>query len=331
MKAQRIHFPEPGRADFEQYDAESVERPDLVAGPTLFSLISVGTELNLYNGAYAAEGRSFGQFPVQPGYAAVFRVEITGPEVTRFKPGDLAFTMGPHVSWQQREEKETLPVPDGLDAKSALFARMMNITMSALTLTTARPPEGVLVTGLGLVGLLGAMMFQSCGYRVAGVDPNEARGAFAAARGLRIVSRNCEAAVSELGARPALGLECSGHEAAVLDNCRSVAAGGEVICVGVPLARKTDLYALPILNAVFRSNIALRGGSEWQVPRHPQPYRHNSVFGNLATALEWIAQGRVKVDDLYEIRRPDEASALYPAFASGQVMAHSVVLDWAHV
>ena len=45
----------------------------------------------------------------------------------------------------------------------------------------------VVVTGLGIVGLLGAKIFQSCGYQVLGCDPDEARRELAAAQGLEYV------------------------------------------------------------------------------------------------------------------------------------------------
>ncbi len=48
--------------------------PNEVAGRTLATVISAGTEL-----AWAYTGKDF---PTRPGYAAVFRVESIGPEVS---------------------------------------------------------------------------------------------------------------------------------------------------------------------------------------------------------------------------------------------------------
>jgi len=67
-----------------------------VAGRTVATLISAGTELN---GGYLATSG----FPRGSGYAAVFEVEEVGREVEGIKVGDLAFCMGPHRSFQRAE------------------------------------------------------------------------------------------------------------------------------------------------------------------------------------------------------------------------------------
>jgi len=102
-----------------------------------------------------------GSFPFVPGYAAVFEVESIGDSVAEFQPGDLAFTMGPHRSRQRCTEGDAIRVPASLNALDATFARMMCVSMTTLTTTTARPPQPVLITGLGPVGHLAALVFAS--------------------------------------------------------------------------------------------------------------------------------------------------------------------------
>src|SRR6266542_4039993 len=69
--------------------------PREVAGRTLSTLISAGTELA---GAYLGD-----RFPCVPGYAAVFEVEEVGSEVADVRGGDRLFCMGPHRSYQRVE------------------------------------------------------------------------------------------------------------------------------------------------------------------------------------------------------------------------------------
>jgi len=76
-----------------------------------------------------------------------------GQDVADVRAGDLMFGMGPHRSFQRFARADVLPLPPGLSPASAVFARMMGVTMSTLVTTTARPPARVLVSGLGLVGL----------------------------------------------------------------------------------------------------------------------------------------------------------------------------------
>src|SRR5690349_14240738 len=148
----------------EQAELLPVERdarpfgPREVAGRTLATLVSAGTELA---GAYLGTS-----FPRAPGYAAVFEVEEAGGEMEGVRPGDRLFCMGPHRSYQRVSQEQAVPVPEGLEPADAVFARLMSVSMSTLTTTAARPPAKVLVTGLGLVGHLAAQIFSACGYEV---------------------------------------------------------------------------------------------------------------------------------------------------------------------
>ena len=83
-------------------------------------------------------------------------MEAVGSEVRSLRVGDRAFCMGPHRSFQRVAAEAAVPLPAGLAPEVAVFCRLMGVTMSTLTTTTARPPELVLVTGLGPVGHLGA-------------------------------------------------------------------------------------------------------------------------------------------------------------------------------
>src|SRR4029077_20119946 len=102
--------------------------PREVAGRTLATLVSAGTELaSTYLGT---------SFPRVPGYAAVFEVMATGSEVEGFRSGDRAFCMGPHQSYQRVSQEQALPVPESLAPPTAVFARLMGVSMSTLTTTT---------------------------------------------------------------------------------------------------------------------------------------------------------------------------------------------------
>lgn len=112
----------------EQAELQEVERDSRplasneVAGRTMATLISAGTELA---SAYTAEDG----FPRSAGYSAVFQVEAVGNEVKNIKEGDLVFGMGNHRSYQRTNSNDVLPLPEGLKPETALFARMMGVSM----------------------------------------------------------------------------------------------------------------------------------------------------------------------------------------------------------
>lgn len=292
-----------------------------IGGPTLASLVSPGTELNW---AYLGQ-----EFPSYPGYAAVFRVEAMGPDVCGFDVGDLAFCMGPHRSRQRVVARDAVRAPSGLGAAPACLCRLMNVSMSTLTTATARPPQGVLVTGLGIVGHLAAQIFSSCGYQVLAVDPDEPRRALAREKGLEAVFAQTPLKDTDLAGRVALALECSGHEAAAIDCCRMVRQRGEVVLVGVPWRKNTEQSAHELLHAIFHQYAVVRSGWEWEVPRHPAPFVTGSLQENLEAALRWIAEGRVDVSGLYETVSPAECGAVYEGLLDRSWPALSAIYDWA--
>jgi threonine dehydrogenase-like Zn-dependent dehydrogenase len=294
--------------------------PREVTGRTLASLISAGTEIA---GAYQGTG-----FPCVPGYAAVFEVEAVGSEVGDLGVGERAFCMGPHRSYQRVAREQALSVPDTLPPEQAVFARMMSVSMSTLTTTTARPPAPVLVTGLGLVGHLAAKIFASCGYPVTACDPSVSRRQVAEQSGIRRVLPAVPLDEAGFAGEVALALECSGHEQGALDGCRVVRKRGEVVLIGAPWQRRTDLFAHELLHAVFHRYVTLRSGWEWELPLHPTEFRHGSIYGNVAAALQWLAEGRVEVAGLYERVPPGEAQRAYQNLMHQRLPKLAVVFDW---
>lgn len=311
----------------EQAELLPVERDDRplapmeVAGRTLVTLISAGTELAA---CYQGSG-----FPSVPGYAAVFEVEAVGDEVEDLQAGQHVFCTGSHRSCQRQHRENVLPLPEQLTPEVGVFARMTGISMSTLTTTTARPPAKVVVTGLGLVGHLAAKVFVICGYEVIACDPDEVRRDIAARAGIRDVRPTAPIDDPSIAGEVALVVECSGHEQAALDGCNLVHKRGEVVLVGVPWERKTVLTARQILDAVFHKYVVLRSGWEWEVPRHPTEFRTNSISQNFVAALEWLADGRLSVDGLYEKVPPREAQRAYQDLLHMRAERLAVVFDWA--
>jgi NADPH:quinone reductase-like Zn-dependent oxidoreductase len=263
-----------------------------VRGPTLVSLISPGTEL----AGYRAERTT----PALSGYAAVFTVRERGAAVQDLQIGDQVFCMGAHVAEQRCLARDAVRIPAGMDPAVAVFCRLMAVSWSTLVTTTARPPDRVLVTGLGPVGNLAAQIFSAAGYAVTACDPLASRRALARSLGIADVRAGVapEVSASEPLGGVHLAVECSGHERAVIDCCQVVAKRGEVVMVGVPWARRSDANAFEVLHAVFHRYVVLRSGWEWEVPRHAQEFSVGSMAANLAGALCWLQDGRVRVDGL---------------------------------
>ena len=291
--------------------------PDEVAGHTLATLVSAGTELN---SAYLGD-----TFPRRSGYSAVFQVEHTGENVEDIRPGDRVYCMGNHASFQKRPSQQVLPLPDGLAPETGVFARMMGVSMTTLTTTTARPPAKVLVTGLGLVGHLAAKNFQGCGYEVYACDPVESRRVIASETGIHNV---LDAVPADLAGHFHLAVECSGHEQALLDAANAIRKRGEVVCIATPWRRFTDLPLHDLHRAIFHNYAVIRSGWEWELPRQPEDFRPNSIFQNQAGALKWLQEGRVSVDGIFTQYAPKDCQQAYQDLLHKKTDRLAVVFDW---
>jgi threonine dehydrogenase-like Zn-dependent dehydrogenase len=317
----RVVFTARHTAELQQMEPNPLPLgPREVSGHTLVSLVSTGTELEW---GYRGE-----TFPSYPGYAAVFQIDEVGAEVTGIAPGSVALCLGSHASSQRVAVDDAVIAPDGLTPEVAAFARIACISMSTLTTTTARPPGPVLVTGLGLVGNLAAQVFASAAYEVWGYDPSVARrAALEGAPGVRALTEGPLDPAGPVG-RYALALECAGLEEPALACCKAVRPRGEVVLIGVPWRKRSDLPAHDLLHAVFHKYAVLRSGWEWEVPLKEQPFRTNSIYGNIATAMRWLQEGRLRVDDLFEARPAAECSAVYQALSEARWPKPAAIFDW---
>jgi len=317
----RVVFPAREQAALEPYEPD--RRPlgdDEVEGVTVTSLVSSGTELALFKNPPA--------LPWVPGYAAVFRVSAVGRAVKDVAPGDYAFCLGAHQSRQRFARKDIVPLPPGLAVEKAPFARMANMALSAIATTAARPPQRVFVNGLGLIGNLTAQAVAACGYETLAGDPSEARrrhlDTFNVAATYAAVPETDEA----VAGRVALFIDCTGKEQDALAGCRLVAKGGEVVLTGVPWSQRSEHTAHDVMSVVFHRYVRLRSGWEWELPLYAGDAGEPSIYGNLATALRWLADGRLRVDGLYETIRPDAAPDVYRRIAERRREALSTLIDW---
>jgi threonine dehydrogenase-like Zn-dependent dehydrogenase len=258
----------------------------------------------------------------------VFQVRETGRAVTDLHPGDLAFCMGYHTARQRKPRAQVVPLGPGILPQVAVWCRLMAVSWTTLITTAARPPDQVLVSGLGPVGNVAAQLFQSAGYGVVAVDPIEARQLAAQAVGLPDVRHEIPVDDRSFAGSISLALECSGHEGAVVDACKVVRRGGEVVLIGVPWRRQSELTARDLLWQVFHGYVTLRSGWEWELPLQAREFTIGSFYGNLNAAMRWLAEGRVKVDRLYKTVQPGDAQEAWQDLLHRRGEHLTVEFDW---
>lgn len=317
-----------------QVEVEPVDLPALgeseVRGRTIVTLVSPGTEFAWLTGD---------AFPIRPGYAAVFEARELGSAVVGIEVGDRLFCMGPHRSEQQIDYRFVLKIPEGLSADVAVLARLAGVSMTTLMTTRARPGDVVVVTGAGPVGFLAAQLFRLSGYDVSVVDPDPVRRRQVQSAGIEKVFVAMPFDDPRLARKAALVVDCSGHEGAVLDGCRIARPHGEVVLVGVPWQRLTDLHAHDVIHAVFNNFVHLRSGWEWEVPILSKDFKWEelldgynnqpqSIFSGFAKILSWLADGRIATNGLLRAMSPLNPGAAYKALKAREFDEPFVVFDW---
>ena len=262
-----------------------------------------------------------------------------GCEVTGIAPGDRLLCQGANRSTQRYVPHLTVSVPDGIDPVTAVLARMMGVSMTTLMTTAARPGDLVAVTGLGPVGYLAAHLFRLANYEVIAVDPDARRRRWAAASGIARVYERLPRDDPHVAERVDLVVECSGNEGAVADACKVLATGAEVVLVGTPWVRKTEVYAQEILNAVFFRMATLRSGWEYEIPLRRLPFTNrghdrdysnarHTVLSGYRKALAWLGAGRIPLDGMVRTVSPRAAAAVYRGLQRREYEELFLVWDW---
>lgn len=113
--------------------------------------------------------------PLALGYCQVGTVAEVGRGVAGFAVGDRVVSNGKHAEVVCVPQTLCAKVPDGVSDEAAAFTVLGAIGLQGIRLAQPTLGECVVVTGLGLIGLLTVQMLRAQGCRVLGVDVNPQR------------------------------------------------------------------------------------------------------------------------------------------------------------
>jgi 2-desacetyl-2-hydroxyethyl bacteriochlorophyllide A dehydrogenase len=159
----QLWFTRPCTVEIRQNALRTLE-PDEVLVRTLYSGISAGTEMLVYQGKIPSgmaldsglETLKHNQtcFPLQYGYAAVGRVEQLGQRVDPSWSGKVVFAFQPHASHFITTPAQLNIVPEHIDPLAAVFLANTETAVSLVLDGNPQLGEKVVVLGQGIVGLL---------------------------------------------------------------------------------------------------------------------------------------------------------------------------------
>ena len=126
--------------------------------------------------------------PLALGYCNVGQVAEIGQGIDDFAIGDRVVSNGQHAEYVSVPKNLTARIPDAVSDEEASFTVMGAIGLQGIRLANPTLGECIVVTGLGLIGLLTVQMLRAQGCRVLGIDFDPARLALAEQFGAETVN-----------------------------------------------------------------------------------------------------------------------------------------------
>ena len=124
--------------------------------------------------------------PLPLGYCNVGRVAESRSD--EFSVGDRVVSNGKHAEFVSVPKNLCAKIPDSVDDESAAFTVIGAIALQGIRLIKPTLGETVVVTGLGLIGLVAVQLLRAHGCRVLGIDFDAEKVALAQQLGAEVVN-----------------------------------------------------------------------------------------------------------------------------------------------
>jgi 2-desacetyl-2-hydroxyethyl bacteriochlorophyllide A dehydrogenase len=263
-----LWFVGPRRAELRDERVADPE-PDEVQVAAICSLVSAGSEMNLYRGEgnlpdkLLPTARGEIPFPLSFGYQEIGEVVVAGAE-SGFAVGDRALCMHPHQDLFTTKAAFVSKVPDDIGSERAAFS-LMGVALNAVHSTPIRVGEYVAVSGLGLVGSMVAYLARKVAGRLIVIDPSESRRKLAQWTGADAIVDPVDAAAAADEVTGGRGIdlyfEASGAPAALQTAIQLTAMEGTISVSSWYGTRRAELLLSPEFH-LRRQHIVSTGPSQ---------------------------------------------------------------------
>ena len=122
--------------------------------------------------------------PLPLGYCNVGKVLAVGEGVSEFKVGDRVASNGAHAEVVCVPKNLVAAIPENVSDEEGAFTVIGSIGLQGIRLLNPSFGETIVVTGLGLIGLLTAELLKANGCKVIGIDPDEQKLSIAESKGI---------------------------------------------------------------------------------------------------------------------------------------------------
>jgi threonine dehydrogenase-like Zn-dependent dehydrogenase len=350
MKAKKIFYTKTKRAEIVKYELDETPGEYELLVKTLYSIVSSGTEgANFANPDVEKIDKN--SWIRNPGYGNVGKVLAVGKKAEGFKVGDLVFSTENHCSYFKidtrydptRYSHFMVKMPEQIDPLKAVFARMADVSMSAVRKADLGLGDTVLIIGLGMVGNFAAQLFQLAGADVLTADLVDFRIERAKQCGIKKIvnSRNWDdlkKAVMDWtdGKGAQIVVEAIGYSPIIAQAVHLARPLGEVILLGSPRGEAV-MDVTPMLSDVHVRHVTIKGCLEWlwSVPDNPLYYPSRfTKMGNLKLIFSYLKLGALVTEPLLtHLVPPEKCQEVYDGLAGGikgtlKTSYLGVVYDW---
>jgi len=163
LLSKQLWFTSAGNIEIKEQDIGGPNENDVLV-ESVYSAISTGTELLIYRGQFPSDialdtsiddlKSQAGSFPMRYGYASVGTIVQAGSKVDASVIGKTVFAFTPHASHFTVPFDQTILLPDDITPVDAVFLANMETAVNLVHDGNPLLGEMVVVTGLGIVGLL---------------------------------------------------------------------------------------------------------------------------------------------------------------------------------
>ncbi|WP_018718416.1 bi-domain-containing oxidoreductase [Arhodomonas aquaeolei] len=269
--------------------------------------------------------------PLALGYCNVGTVAGVGEDVTGFSVGDRVASNGKHAEAVVVPENLCARVPDAVSDEAASFTVLGAIGLQGIRLVNPTLGECVVVTGLGLIGLLTVQMLRAQGCRVLGIDLDPERLALAERFGAEVMNPGAgedvlargEAFSRGRGVDAVLITASTRSNEPVRQAAQMCRKRGRIVLVGVTgleLSR-ADFYEKELSFQVSCSYGPGRYDPDYEErgQDYPVGFVRWTEQRNFEAVLDLMASGAVDVDPLISHRFSiDDAADAYDLLASDE-------------
>jgi predicted dehydrogenase len=277
--------------------------------------------------------------PLPMGYCNVGVVIEAASDVSEFHAGDRVASNGKHAEVVAIPKHLCAKIPDTVGDDQAAFTVLGAIALQGIRLAQPTLGESVVVTGLGLIGLLTAQLLRAQGCRVLGIDLDSRKLELAAKFGAGVVNPNSsnpvEAALSLSRGRGVDAVLIAAatkssepvHQAALM--CRK---RGRIVLIGVTgleLSR-ADFYEKELTFQVSCSYGPGRYDSSYEErgQDYPVGFVRWTVQRNFEAVLDTMAGRGIVTDVFISHRFPFEQSKAAYELITGDTPSLGVLLTY---